>query len=116
MEKNKSLFLIILCVLTIIGSVFTILRGFVYELFSTLDDNHTYFRGWIYIITSFGTLTGAILMLQKKFLGLLIYTFFQIAYLITVSYATSLYFYSSELDYNFGPFAVVVSSFFIFPS
>lgn len=116
MENNKGTFLIFLCVLTIIGSLFTILRGFLYEMISTIDENHSYFRGWIYILTSIGTAIGAILMLQKKYIGLIIYSICQIIYLLTVLYATSQYSNDSVSDLNLGSFAVAISAFFMLPS
>jgi hypothetical protein len=116
MENNKGTFLTFLCVLTIIGSLFTILRGYLYELISTIDTDHSYFRGWIYILSSIGTAVGAILMLQKKFIGLIIYTVCQIIYLLTIVYATSQYANDSVSDFNFGALAVAISAFFLFPS
>jgi hypothetical protein len=83
-KKGSPAFLITLCILTIIGSLFTIIRGYFYELISTVGGNGEYFRGWIYVISGVGTLVGAIIMTQKKRIGLYIYTLFQTAYIVTV--------------------------------
>jgi hypothetical protein len=116
MENNKGTFLLFLCVLTIIGSFFTILRGYLYEIISTLDTDHSYYRGWIYILTSIGTATAAFLMLQKKYIGLLIYTICQIIYLLTVLFATSIYASAENSELTLGSFAVAIAAFFLFPS
>lgn len=116
MENKNSNFLVILCALTIIGSIFTILRGYLYEFISTIGTTHSYYRGWIYIITSIGTISGAILMLQKKYLGLQIYTFFQGIYLVTIFYATFLYSNLNNEYVDIGFLAILISTFFIVPS
>lgn len=89
-EKNNSqpVFLIILCTLTICGSLFTIARSFLYELFAAMtDDEGIATRGIIYILSSFGTIIGAVIMLTKKLIGLYIYTICQVVYIITLGIA-----------------------------
>lgn len=108
--KNKGMFLTVLCVLTIIGSIFGIARGWLYELVSTVG-NDDYFRGWIYIFANIGTLAGAILMLKRKKTGLHLYTVFQSVYILTVIYATIIY----EVS-DFEGLAIVLSMFFLIPS
>ncbi|MDA9563116.1 hypothetical protein N9R81_00410 [Flavobacteriales bacterium] len=53
--ENNAYFLNILCVLTIIGSVFTMGRGYLYEMVSMMDSESNYFRGWIYLGSALGT-------------------------------------------------------------
>ena len=108
--KSNTTYLIILCILTIVGSLFGIVRGWIYELVSSFG-NDGYFRGWIYIITNVGTLVGAIMMLKRNKSGLHIYTISQIAYVLTVIYATIIYESS-----DFGGFALLFSMLFLAPS
>jgi glucose dehydrogenase len=108
--KSDTTFLTILCVLTIIGSLFGIARGWLYELVSTVG-NDGYFRGWIYILANIGTLIGAIMILKNKRSGLHLYTVSQTVYIITVIYATTIYESS-----DFGGFAFLVSMLFLVPS
>ena len=108
--KKDSTLLTVLCILTIIGSLFGILRGWLYELVSTVG-NDDYFRGWIYIFANIGTLVGAIMMLKRKILGLHLYTVFQSIYILTVIYATLVY----EIS-DFEGLAIVLSMFFLIPS
>lgn len=109
-NASNSTFITVLCVLTIVGSVFTMWRGLLYEAVAGVADNDEFIRGWIYIISSVGTFSGAIFMLNKKINGLYIYTFSQVIYLITVVYATIIY-----VD-DFGGFALIISSMFFVPS
>jgi hypothetical protein len=108
--KSNTTYLTILCILTIVGSLFGIARGWIYELVSTVG-NDGYFRGWIYILANIGTLTGAIMMLKIKKSGLHIYTVSQSVYILTVIYATIIYESS-----DFGGFAFVFSLLFLVPS
>ena len=64
-DQGPATLLIVLCIFTIIGSMFTIGRGVLYELFADLADND-YVRGWIYAATGIGTLVGAVMMLLRK--------------------------------------------------
>jgi len=108
--KSNTMFLVILCILTIIGSLFGIARGWIYELVSTVG-NDDYFRGWIYILANIGTLAGAIMMLIRKKSGLYLYTVSQSVYILTVIYATIIYESS-----DFEGFAIVFSMLFLVPS
>lgn len=101
----------ILCILTIIGSIFGIARGWVYELISNIGENDEYFRSWIYIITNVGTLVGAILMLERKKRGLHLYTISQSIYILTVIYTTFVY-----GDLHMNEFVLGVSMLFLVPS
>lgn len=108
--KSSATFLIGLCILTIVGSLFGIARGWIYEIVSTMGDGG-YFRGWIYIITNIGTLVGAIMMLKRNKRGLHLYTVSQGAYILTVIYATIVYETS-----DFGGYALAISMLFLVPS
>ena len=116
-QKSNASFFIVLCVLTIIGSVFTIGRAFLYEMVSMMDDGSNYVRGWVYAGTSVGTLIGAVMMIQRKLQGLYIYTISQIIYILTVMVASLSY--GDEFG-KFGDEATFLASaiamFFILPS
>ena len=90
-NNGSTIFLYILCTLTILGSLFGIARGWLYEMVSGLDSGSDYVRGWIYIITNIGTLAAAIFMMNKKKSGLYIYTVAQGLYILTVMVATVAY-------------------------
>lgn len=90
-QKGNASFLIVLCVLTLIGSIFTIGRAYLYEMVSMMGGNSNYIRGWIYAGSGIGTLVGAVMMLQRKLKGLHIYSLFQLIYIITVLVASSSY-------------------------
>lgn len=115
--RSNATFLMILCVLTIIGSVFTIGRAFLYEMVSMMDDSSNYVRGWVYAGSSIGTLVGAILMIQRKLTGLYVYTVSQSIYIITVIIASLSY--GDEFG-DFGDEATFLASaiamFFLLPS
>jgi drug/metabolite transporter superfamily protein YnfA len=95
-QKSNASFLIALCVFTIIGSVFTIGRAYLYEMVSMMGEGSNYFRGWIYAGSAIGTLVGAIMMLQRKLKGLYVYSAFQGIYIITVLVAS--FSYSDTFD------------------
>lgn len=95
-QSSNSSFLIVLCALTIIGSVFTFGRAYLYEMVSMMSENNNYFRGWIYAGSAIGTLVGAIMMIQRKLKGLYVYSAFQGIYIITVLVAT--FSYSNAFD------------------
>ena len=91
-KHNKPVTLIVLCVLTICGSLFTVLRALIYEFFAAIaDDEGIAMRGIIYILTSAGTITGAILMLGKRLAGLYVYTISQVIYIVTIFVAAFSY-------------------------
>ncbi|WP_298539025.1 hypothetical protein [uncultured Aquimarina sp.] len=123
-ENKKSLpfFFIALCVLTILGSLFVIIRGFWYQLFSGIwyDQNtilyEEYYRGWLYIISGIGTLIGAIVMVGKrKKIGLYVYTVSQIMYIITIAIAASSY---TDIKYlgDVSELAFAISILFLVPA
>lgn len=108
--KSNTAFLTTLCFLTIVGSLFGIARGWIYEVVSSLGDEG-YFRGWIYIITNIGTLVGALMMLKREERGLHLYTVSQIVYMLTIIYATFVY-----TDSDFNEFVFGISMLFLVPS
>jgi hypothetical protein len=95
-QRSNASFLMVLCVLTIIGSVFTIGRAYLYEMVSMMGESNNYFRGWIYAGSAIGTLVGAIMMIERKLKGLYVYSAFQGIYIITVLVAT--FSYSDAFD------------------
>ena len=116
-QKSNATFLMVLCVLTIIGSVFTIGRAYLYEMVSMMDDSSNYVRGWVYAGSAVGTLVGAILMIQRKLTGLYVYTVSQIIYILAVIVASLSY--GDEFG-KFGDEATFLASaiamFFLLPS
>ena len=118
-NRSSSAILNTLCVLTLIGSVFTILRGIVYLTISSGGGGAwadlMNVRGSLYLLTSIGTIIGAVKMLNKEMLGLHVYTVSQVIYLITIFFALS--YYLDEFKSNFGDqFAIIVVMFFVVPS
>ena len=118
-NRSSSAILNTLCVLTLIGSVFTILRGIVYLTISSGGGGAwadlMNVRGSLYLLTSIGTIIGAVKMLNKEMLGLHVYTVSQVIYLITVFFALS--YYLDKFKSNFGDqFAIIVVMFFVVPS
>ena len=111
--KSNSSFLIVLCVLTIIGSVFTIGRAYLYEMVSMMDGDRNYIRGWIYAGSAVGTLVGAFMMIQKKLNGLYIYSAFQGIYIITVFVASFSY---GDKGRSASLLASGIAMFFLLPS
>jgi hypothetical protein len=113
-SKGNSSFLTTLCILTIIGSVIGIFRGILYQFFASIPDagNAEYFRGILYFIANFGTLVGAIFLLNGKINGLYVYSVFQVAYLLTVIWATSVYIGGDFTDM----LAVTLGAIFFLPS
>ena len=77
----------ILCILTIVGSIFGIFRGLIYFE----GDEGMVFRAVFYILSSLGTIAGAIMMLSKKLSGLYLYSASQIIYICTAMFASSTY-------------------------
>jgi hypothetical protein len=116
-ERSNASFLIALCVLTIVGSIFTIGRAYLYEMISMMDGSNNYLRGWIYAGSSIGTLVGAIMMIQRKLNGLYVYSAFQIVYIIAVIIASFSY---SDSFGSHGKEASLLASgiamFFLIPS
>lgn len=100
-SKQSSSTLLVLCILTLVGSVFVLLKGFIgYAIL--VDSNDTRSESGILLINSvyviefltcFGTIAGAILMLTGKKLGLVIYLIASIVYmLLTVVFALFCFF------------------------
>lgn len=100
-SKQTSSTLLVLCILTLVGSVFVLLKGFIgYAIL--VDSNDTRSESGILLINSvyviefitcFGTIAGAILMLTGKKLGLVIYLIASIVYmLLTVVFALFCFF------------------------
>lgn len=114
--KASRALLITLCILTLIGSVFTILRATIYLMIASEESWELMtVRGLLYLLTSIGTIIGAVQMLNRKLMGLYIYSVSQGIYLLTVFFALS--YYLNEIGDALGDqFAVVVAMFFIVPS
>jgi hypothetical protein len=113
-ETQSSTLLIVLSILTIIGSVFQLFRGMLYELVAAADNNDEYIRGWIYSITAIMTIIGAIMMLQKQLNGLYLYTAGQVIYLLTCFWATSVY--MNDPDFGGEGIVIAIASVFIVPA
>ena len=115
-KKTSTAILTTLCILTLIGSLFTVLRALIYLAIASEESwDMMTIRGLLYLLTSIGTFVGAIKMINKKISGLYIYTVSQAIYLITVLFALS--YYLKEIGDALGDqFAIVVAMFFIIPS
>lgn len=89
-SKQTSSTLLVLCILTLLGSVFILLKGFIgYAILLSSNDTRSesgiLLINSVYVIefvTCFGTIVGAILMLTGKKLGLLIYQISSIVYIV----------------------------------
>ncbi|MGY8913800.1 MAG: hypothetical protein ACKVJF_01785 [Flavobacteriales bacterium] len=112
-ERERASFLIVLCFLTIMGSLFTMGRAYLYEMIFLMDDQSNYFRGWIYGASSIGTFIGAIMMIQRKLKGLYLYSISQCLYIITVLVASVSY--SNEFNGS-DAIASGIAMFFLIPS
>jgi hypothetical protein len=97
MANQNPVFLYVLCAITIASSVFGIMRGYFYELVSMAGDE-VYWRGWAYMATNVGCLVGAIFMIQRKRLGLYLYTGSSVLYMATVVYASAHHLGSNPAD------------------
>ncbi|AWH85556.1 hypothetical protein HYN59_10735 [Flavobacterium album] len=113
-EKEGSTLLIVLCILTVVGSVFQMFRGMLYEIVADADNNNEYIRGWIYAITAVVTTIGAIMMFQKQLKGLYVYTAGQAIYLLTCFWATSVYL--DDVTDSDRILVWIISSIFIIPA
>jgi hypothetical protein len=95
-QKQTYSTLVLLCILTLLGSVFILLKGLI-GYFILADSNDTRSEGGILFInlvyfieflTCIGAIVGAIIMLIGKKAGLWIYAISSILYiLLTVSFA-----------------------------
>lgn len=100
-QKQTSSTLVVLCVLTLLGSVFILLKGLI-GYFILADSNATRSEGGILFInlvyfieflTCIGAIVGAIIMLIGKKIGLVIYAISSILYiLLTVAFAVFCFF------------------------
>ena len=113
-HSNNNTFLIILCTLTIIGSLLTMGRALFYEIFARVVNGSLQYRGWIYFFSSIGTMTGAVIMsVHKSKNGLYVYSISQIIYIITVVIAT---FSHDEFGKQTYQLAITIALFFLVPS
>lgn len=112
-RNEPAYFLVALCVFTILGSLFGIARGWLYEMVSELDKGSDYYRGWIYALTSLGTLVAAVIMLNRKLVGLYLYTVAQIVYILTVISASIAY---DDVFKGSAEIATGISILFLVPS
>lgn len=100
-QKKTSSTLVLLCILTLLGSVFILLKGLI-GYFILADSNATRSEGGILFInvvyfieflTCIGAIVGAIIMLIGKKIGLVIYAISSILYiLLTVAFAVFCFF------------------------
>ena len=100
-QKQTSSTLVLLCILTLLGSVFILLKGLI-GYFILADSNDTRSEGGILFInlvyfieflTCIGAIVGAIIMLIGKKIGLVIYAISSILYiLLTVAFAVFCFF------------------------
>jgi hypothetical protein len=100
-QKQTSSTLVVLCILTLLGSVFILLKGFI-GYFILADSNDTRSEGGILFInlvyfieflTCIGAILGAIIMLVGKKIGLVIYAISSILYiLLTAAFAVFCFF------------------------
>jgi hypothetical protein len=100
-QKQSSSTLVLLCILTLLGSVFILLKGLI-GYFILVESNATRSEGGILFIdlvyfieflSCIGAIAGAILMLLGKKTGLLIYVISSILYiLITAVFAVFCFF------------------------
>lgn len=104
-------FLTVLCILTLVGSVFGVFRGVFYQAVSEEFGNGGYARGWIYALLNIGTIAAAIIMLNKSKIGLYVYSVFQVLYLGFVIF-TALYYTEDDMYL----FAILVAMLFFIPS
>ncbi len=107
--RRVGSFLMTICIITIVGSALTFFRGMFYQAVSDLAHNSDYIRGILYAITSIGTGVAAGLMLNRKMVGLYIYTVCQVIYLFAVVWAITVYGNSSG-------FNIVIGALFFLPS
>lgn len=112
--ETKNNFIMVLAILTIIGSVFGLFRGMFYQAISEDFGNSGFSRGWIYAILNIGTLVAAILLINRSKMGLYMYTFFQVLYLCFVVYVT--FIYSQQTGDIGDAFVMLIALFFIIPS
>lgn len=107
----------VLCILTILGSSFGIIRGMLYEAVAGVTHNDDYVYGYTFAFLNLGTLIAAIMMLAQKSLGFYLYIIFQVLYIVMVIFRTMDYW---EPYNNYGSsvnsFSFLISTIFIVPS
>lgn len=100
--KQRSVFLRVLCVLTILGNLLIVLKGLItyYVLYSTNDDrqeaaivliNAFYF---LELLTCVGSVSGAVLMIAGKKTGLITYLISSLAYIVMTAVFAVVCFFS----------------------
>ncbi|MBO0321232.1 hypothetical protein J0X14_02910 [Muricauda sp. CAU 1633] len=116
-QKNNATLLVSLCILTIIGSIFTMARAYFYEMASMIEGNNYYVGDWVYADSAIGTLMGAFFMIQRKRIGLYIYTLFQSVYISRVLITTLMFKNfingSDKITYGFATFFLIPSIIFL---
>ena len=108
---------VVFCILTILGSVFGLIRGLFYEVIATATDNTGYWRGYAFALCHLATLVAAIAMFVRKLWGFWLYVVFQLAYFGLMIY--TLYSYTNlNADSNSGEFigSVFITAIFGIPS
>jgi hypothetical protein len=116
-SKGNPTVVTVLCILTIIGSSFGIIRGFLYEAVADVAGNDHYLYGYAFSFLNLGTLIAAVLMLAQKSAGFYSYIVFQIIYIALVIFRATDYLepYDSY-DRATNSFALFISAIFVIPS
>ena len=78
-------------ILSIIWAVLAMFRGMLYGLVSEIASNESYWRGTAFFLLNSGVLIGAILMLNRVYLGLLVYTVAQGLNLLLIAATVVIY-------------------------
>ncbi|MEO6304255.1 MAG: zinc-ribbon domain-containing protein [Bacteroidia bacterium] len=108
---------IVLCILTILGSFFGLIRGLFYEVVAGVADNEEYWRGYAFAICNLATLITAIIMLMRKLWAFWLYLVFQTAYIGLVVYTFLIYsnFHQGTSD-GAEAFSIFLTALFVIPS
>lgn len=107
---NGTAMLTTLCIFTILGSIFGILRGLLYDLVADVAHASAYWRGWAMVVLGCGTLLGAIMMMSRSAAGWYLYSVCQVLYLGLVAYTMVHYLPEG------GAFTLLVGAVFFLPS
>ncbi len=111
-KKESNDFITILCILTLVGSALGVFRGLFYQAVAhDFGGNLGYHRGWMFAVANLGTIAGAIIMMNKSKVGLVLYTVFQVAYLALVVFTSFIY-----VEEDLAAFSMLISMFFLIPS
>jgi hypothetical protein len=88
--RPRSVLLVVLCILTIIGNLFLIIKGLV--TYYVLDNSSEDRREWAIVmidvffllefLSCIGSIAGAILMIAGKRMGLIVYQFSSVIYIL----------------------------------